>query len=440
MEKKFEISPLQLALLGVFTPTDKPSSLYYIWGNFKINEKVDFEKLNKSINYCIEKNESLRLKYCYEDGVLKQYFSEYEPVKIETVDLENESQIDELINKINSTPIDVIDNYLFNIKMYRLPNGNGGVIIKVDHTIADGWSLGLVGYEVVNHYLGKFVLPITGSYSEYLEKKNRYESSFRMEIDEKYWKNIFKDGIPNSVTYPYSKPVNNQCSLICDKIKFDIDENVINNIKEYCKKHKLTTSKFYISIYALLLSKINNNRKFVFNSISANRKNIKERFTTGFLVSFTYFLVECQKNVKFYEFVNAMNNSVNQGYKHRDYWDKHLAELVATLDPNMNTNLSPINFSYQNINMKTSKKDLDYEVTGDNSPTSGGLDMAIHVFDLESENKVQFIYDYLIDKYDESAMKTFNNQILDIIHQVLENDDIYIDDITVKDSTLVENK
>ena len=69
----------------------------------------------------------------------------------------------------------------------------------------------------------------------------------------------------------------------------------------------------------------------------------------------------------------------------------------------------------------------------DNSPTSGGLDIAIHVLDIESNNKINLIYDYLMQKYDEKYIQELNSKVLDIINQVVNNDDIYINDIKVKE-------
>ena len=434
MEKRYEVPFWQLLVIGLKSDTDK-SPLHggsHIWGNFKINEKVDYNKLSQSINYFIEKNDSIRTKFCYENGVIKQYFATYEPLEFPIIDVTDDAQVEKIQKEMNKEWFDMLESYMFDIKMYRFPDGHGGALLKVHHTIADGWSIGLAAYEVVNHYIGKFVFPITGSFGEYLEQRNKYESSSRLLKDKKYWEELFKDGIPEAITIPPSKKFNENFSWEADKYTYELDENLIIKIRKYCEKNKTSMSKFFTSCYSVLLNKTSGSRKFIMNSMSANRKNIKERFTTGMFTAMSYFLVECP-NMKFKDFIKNVEKSMKEGYRHRDYLDRHMFELIDKFAPNRKSLFTKLTFSYQNLNLKTDKKDLNYEITGDNNPSTAGLDMTFHVFDLESSNKVNLIYDYLIEKYDLEDVKNVNNQVLEVINQVLENEDICIDDIIVKD-------
>ena len=441
MEKRYEVPFWQLLVIGLQSDLDittKPHGGSYIWGNFKINEPVDFDKLKKSINYFIERNDSIRTKFCYEDGKIRQYFSKYEPVDFEIIDVENDEQVEKIKTEMNEKFFDMIEKHMYSIKLYRYPNGHGGVLVKVHHTIADGWSLGLAGYEVINNYIGKFVFPITGSFGDYLDNRNKYETSARLITDKKYWDELLKDGIPEAVSIPQSKPEKETYSWAAEKYKYELDEELINKIRTYCKDHKTSMSKFFMSAYAVLQNKISNSRKFMMNSMSANRRNIKERFTTGMFTAMTYFMVECP-NMKFTDFIKKIDSSLTAGYRHRDYLDRHMFELIGKYNPNNQKMFTKLTFSYQCLNMKTDNKSLKYEVSGDNNPSTGGLDMAVHVFDLESSNKLDLIYDYLSDKFDRADAEKFNSQVLDIINQVLTNEDIYIDDISIKDNTLIEN-
>lgn len=433
MEKRYDVPFWQLLVIGLKSNTDT-SKLHggsHIWGNFKINEKVDFEKLNNSINHFIEKNDSIRTKFCYENGVIKQYFAKYEYTEFPIVDVNSDDEVSKIQKEMNEKFFEMVESYMFDIKMYRFPDGHGGVLLKVHHTIADGWSIGLAAYEVVNQYAGKFVYPITGSFGDYLNHRNTYEKSFRLSLDKKYWEDLFSLGIPKAVTIPPSKQFNEKFSWNAKKFNYDLDEELINSIRKYCKENKITATNFFITCYTILISKVSNSRKFLMNSMCSNRKNFRERFTTGMFTAMTYFMVECP-NMKFKELVKIVGNSMSAGYKHRDYIDRYMFDLIKKFDPNRKDLFTNVTFSYQNLNIKIDKKDLDFEITGDNNPSTGGLDVAIHVFDLESSNKIQLIYDYLTEKYDEEDLMKVNRQVLEIITQVITNDEIYIDDINVE--------
>lgn len=433
MEKRYDVPFWQLLVIGLKSGDDT-SPLYggnYIWGNFKINEPVDFDKLNKSINYFIERNDSIRTKFCYENGVIKQYFATYKPLEFPIIDVIDDGQVEEIQKEMNDKWFVMIESYMFDIRMYRFPDGHGGALLKVHHTIADGWSIGLAAYEVVNHYIGKFVFPVTGSFGDYLEQRDKYESSPRLLKDKEYWEELLSDGIPEAVTVPARKEFNENFSWDAAKYTYELDEELINRIRNYCEIYKTSLSKFFMSCYAVLLNKFSGSRKFIMNSMSANRKNIKERFTTGMFTAMSYFLVECP-NMQFTDLLKKIESSIKAGYRHRDYLDRHMFELINKFEPNRKDLFTKLTFSYQNLNMKTDKNDLEYEIIGDNNPSTAGLDMAFHVFDLESSNKVNLIYDYLIEKYDVEDVKELNEQVLDVINQVLTNEGIYIDDICVK--------
>ena len=434
MEKRYDVPFWQLLVIGLNSSTDT-SPLHggsHIWGNFKINEKVDFEKFKKAINHFIEKNDSIRTKFCYENGTIKQYFAKYEPFDFTIIDVKDDEEVDKILKEMNSKFFEMVESYMFDIKLYRYPNGNGGVLLKVHHVIADGWSIGLAAYEVINEYIGKFVVPITGSFGDYLESRDNYEKSFRKPIDKKYWEELLKDGVPAAVTFPASKKYDK--SMVywdADKYSYSIDLKTIKKIEKYCEKNKISKSSFYSAVLAILLRKVSGSRKFMMNTMCSNRKNIKERFTTGMFTSMTYYLAEVP-NIEFKQLVKNVGNSISAGFKHREYFDRYMSDVIKKVDPNRIGPLTSVIFSYQNLNLKTDKKDLDYEIKGDNNPSTASLDIAIHVLELESSNQVNLIYDYLTDKYDENDMKKINSQMLEIINQVVTKDEIFVDDINIE--------
>ena len=435
MKKTYYLQGYQLGTCGLKSPTDKtkPMDLSYIWGNFKINEKVDFDKLKEAINYCIEKNDGLRVKYCYEKGVLKQYFADYKPIDIEIIDLKDEAQIQDLQENFLNIPIDMIENYLYNIKMYRLPNGHGGVILKINHSAIDGWSIGLVAYEIINRYIGKFVFPITGAYEDYFEKKLKYESDYkRMKMDTDYYENLFKDGIPDLAVFPQSKPIKDTYSFESAEEKYIIDNAIIKKIKEYCKEKNTSINRFLNAAFCILLSKLSGSKKFCMCGMVSNRKSFIEKFTVGMFTQLYCYVVECP-NITFTEFIKNVDKSISESFKHRGFFSipGNDLKIINRYYPDRKVGFTTNSFIYQNINLKTDKKDLNYEITGDSSPTTMGSDIVVHAFDYESENKFEITYDYSVEKYDKEDIDTYNAELLDIINQILKNKDIYIDDINI---------
>ena len=435
MKKTYDLEIYQLGICGLQSPTDnvKPMDLSYIWGNFKINEKVNFKRLKEAINYCIEKNDGLRVKYCYKNGVLKQYFADYEPLELDIIDLQDELQIQELQEKILNTPLDMVENYLYKIQIYRLPNKHGGVIIKLNHSILDGWSIGLIAYEIVNKYIGKFIFPITGSYESYFGKKDKYEKDKkRVKIDRDFYENLFKDGIPDLAVFPQSKPVKESYSFESAEEKYLIDNAIVKSIKEYCKEHRISINRFLSASFCLLLSKISNSKKFCMAGMLSNRKSFIEKFTVGMFTQVYCYVVDCT-NKPFIDFVKDVDRSISDAFKHRGFFSisGNDLKIINRFDPDRKVGFSTNSFIYQNVNLQTNKKDLKYEVTGDSSPTTMGSDIVVHVLDMESEDKFLITYDYPVEKYSKEDIDTYHAELINIINQVLKDDNIYLDDINI---------
>ncbi|MEN6315364.1 MAG: condensation domain-containing protein, partial [Clostridiaceae bacterium] len=91
------------------------TSISNIAATLKINSSVDFMLLEKAINIIIEKNDALRLRFVEQDGVPKQYISEYTYKKIYFFDFSDkgiESLYEWDFQKTN-IPFQLIDSDLY---------------------------------------------------------------------------------------------------------------------------------------------------------------------------------------------------------------------------------------------------------------------------------------------------------------------------------------
>ena len=214
-----------------------------------------------------------------------------------------------------------------------------------------------------------------------------------------------------------------------NKISFDIDNDIINMIKKFCKIHNISNNTFYMCIYAIYIYKKTNLTNFFLSSANKNRKSIKEMLMAGMTTKSAYFVVRIQ-NEKFIDFAKKMRLSLKSCYKHMNYIYNYRSELFKSYNDNR---ILPSNvfLSYQNLQVDTDKMNINFEIDGDNNVGTYGVDVvSIHIF--EYKNNVKIIYDYLEEKYSIEDITNINNQIINIIKQVVNNDSICIHDIIVK--------
>lgn len=428
MKKKYNLTRAQMGVLFSFDENGNVvfTNKNYIWGHLKINQKVDFSRLKEAINYCFKKNDSIRIKLCTEDDKLLQYFEDYEEQNLEIVDVNTENDVKNLEDEIINRPFEMFDSFLFQIAIYRDKNGFGGVILKLNHVIADGYTMGLLLYEVLGYYSKTLNKIISFSYLDYIDSEENYPASKRYEQDKEYWNKMFEEGVPDSAYIPSNKE--NYSLSKANKLVFDIDNGIMEIAKEFCKINKISICTFFMSLYAIYIYKKTKLANFFLSTASKNRRNFKEKLTAGMLSNTAYFNVKIQ-NESFIDFTKEISISLNYGYKHMNYINNYTRELFDKYNDNR---ILPTNIvlSYQDLQLDTDKMNINYEITGDNNVGTYGSDIVIiHVF--EHNNNTKITYDYLSEKYSIEEITDINNQIVDIIKQVCNDNSICIKDIEI---------
>ena len=90
----------------------------FIWGHLKINQVVDFDRLKAAINYCLRKNDNMRIKMLSENNQLFQYFEDYQEQDFKIVDVHTEKDVEDLKDEIINQPFEMFHSYLFVVTIY----------------------------------------------------------------------------------------------------------------------------------------------------------------------------------------------------------------------------------------------------------------------------------------------------------------------------------
>lgn len=429
MNNKYNLTLAQKSVLFEFDANGNTtcSDKNFIWGHVKINQEIDFKRLNKAINYFVKKNDSMRIKLCCENNQFFQYFEKYKKFDIEIRDVNSQEDVKNLQNEIISKPLDMIGSFLFYVVAYRYKNGFGGIIIKLHHIISDGYSLGLLLYKVLGYYNKSLARYPSFSYIEHIESDENYPASNRYEQDKEYWNDLFSKRIPD-IAYIPSKKENYSLNL-SDKAEFELDVNLVESINNYCKETKTSLYTFYTSVYAMYINKVSNLTNFFLSSVSQNRRNIKEKLTSGMYTATAYFNIKIH-NESFKEFTKETNSAIFNAYKHMNFTEYYLRELF---DKNNDKRIIPSNIimSYQDISEIKNKININCELMGNSSVGTYGLDIfLIHILEQEN-NKVTISYDYLAEKFSKEDILNLNQGIISIIKQVINNENISIQDIEI---------
>lgn len=236
-----------------------------ICGTAIINEKLDFNLLEKALNNLIKENDSFLLKISKINDEFVQYIKQYEFIPIELISLNSKEEISNLENSMLKKIFNIEDK-LFEIKMFKLPDGSGGFTINVHHIIADGWTLGLISRKAIINYSilngNTSEESLSYSYIDYLKSEKEYIKSEKFLKDKEYWQNIFKT-IPNLIEIPGSLTNKDEFSCTANRENFIINKELVTNIQNYCKENKISVFNFFMAIISIYMYKISNINDFV---------------------------------------------------------------------------------------------------------------------------------------------------------------------------------
>ena len=408
------------------------SSVNTICGSAIIDEKIDFENLEKSIQIVCKKHDNFKLRLKIKDGEVYQDIVE-ENTYVETIKVTDEKEFENFRKRTIQVPID-LNSQLFKFYIFKFENGKGAFMLNIHHLISDGWTLALICNDIIKTYSAlinnqEIETKAIYSYIDYINSEKEYLNSEKYEKDKKYWKEKYKT-IPEVATIPGSKKEENKLnSVIGERKQFEINKEQVDKLKKYCKENGISLYNFFMAVYAIYLSEISNLDDFVIGTPILNRTNFKEKNAAGMFINMAPLRINLSGVKTFKEFVQNIAIESLGMLKHQKYSYQSLLEELRKDNKNM-PSLYNILISYQITNAQTQEGNIKYKTEW----TFNGCcaeNMDIQIYDLNDTGNLNIAYDYKVSIYEGSDIEKLHKRIVNIITQVIQHDDIEIKNIEI---------
>ena len=414
-----------------------------VCGSATIENKLNFDILNKAINLVIKNNDSFRLKFIKQNNVYKQFIYEYSFADIDIIDLKSKDEIPSLEKSLAKRMFNLEDK-IYEFKIFKLPNNHGGFILTIHHIAADGWSLGLICRKIMETYealMTNTEVPFNENYSytKYIESEKEYLNSKKFLQDKEYWIEKFSD-IPTPISLPNTTKSSDEFSCIANRELFSISKNLLSKISVLCKENRISLFNFFMAVISIYLHKINNINDFCLGTPILNRSNFNEKNMVGMFISVVPLRITINEDTKFIDFVKEISSNTLNILRHQRYPYEYLLENIRETDPNI-PNLYNISVSYQ-ITKANNTSNYKYTTNWQFNGTSAD-DLSIQFYDLDESKELNVAYDYKKLKYSSDFIRDMHYRILEIIKQIISNSDILLKDvnaITEKETNKIINK
>lgn len=422
------------------------TSINTITAKISMHSEINHKLLEKAINILVEKSSGVRLQLNIKNEVVTQYEKEYEPFKIECVNLTPENE-EEFSNSIARTTFSLFNSPLYHFTIFKRDNKTGGFFMCVHHIIADAWALSVFISTIISVYselLRNEDIDLNSipayDYADFVEQENKYISSPRYTKDKQFWNDLFSEDIFNSSISETSSLVANLTGE-ATRAEFKLSKTTTHKINEFCKEINVSPFTFILFVMGIYKSKISQNENIVLSSPILNRGTMKEKNTFGLFVNNMLYKLDIKGNTSFLDAITGVAKNQFSYLKHQKY---PAQSLIADIKNKFNfkENIFNTAVSYQNARRRCNEGDVIYDSEWLFCGYSS-IPLLLHIYDMDDTDSYTLIYDYQNIFYDYSQIKDINNRLLYIIKQVVENKDILIKDITLtteEEKNLILNK
>ncbi|MEL6969054.1 MAG: amino acid adenylation domain-containing protein [Bacteroidota bacterium] len=317
---------------------------YSIPGVFKLRGQLDKEQLSAAFKVVIQRHESLRTGFVQDDsGEVSQFIIPAEQVRfrveeagyIAAEDLDYQAFLAELSFSLDEAP-------LLRAKLIEVGEQSYVLVIVVHHLIADGWSIEILGRDLMMSYNSLVagqtrVLPeLTIQYKDFVFWQTGREQ--QLKTQQAYWLTQLGGELPvlDFPTYA-SRPAFK--TYRGASITHAFSGTLTEELEQMATEQNATLFMVLLAAINGLLFRYTGNRDIILGTPVAGRQHPDLEHQIGLYLNTIAVRTPIEPAASFRSLVEVQKSVLLAGYDHQDY---PFDQLVNELNPPRDTSRSPL--------------------------------------------------------------------------------------------------
>lgn len=401
-----------------------PSSLAYnISIALSISGELDKEKVENTLKTIIQRHPSLRTIFVENNGIPTQKI-------LETISFSifyKEIQEKDIAKNITAfvQPFDLQTPPLIRSGLFKHKAKEHTWIVDIPHMISDGLSMSILYREFVQLYNNGTVSNIDFSIQEYIAKENEFRNTETYKTQALYWKEKFNDSIPVlDLPLDNNRPI--EKSERGDKIPFELDATLTQQIRNVAKEHNVTVHTLILSVYYILLSKYSQQEDIVVGVPVSIRNTQSTLHGFGMMINILALRAKPTSTKKFTNFLNEVSEQVANAYKNKEYLFEDLVDSVVKQRTLNRQPIFDVVFTFQDMKLPNfdllnwdvslqplhtgfSKFDLWLEIVDLQETLQGSFEYATDLFSREKITQYIKHFNTLLESIGQQSAQTLSN-------------------------------
>lgn len=424
---KYVLSTAQKRIYYASSISEKQDTLYNITGGLILNNKIDANKLEKSINRLINNHATLRTKFELDNGEIVQKIGPKEEYKLPVEKAESDN-----LDKIFSdfvTPFELLNKTLYKFKLVELSNGRMFFLADFQHIISDGASLDILLRELCQIYNGEEVESEKIEYIDFSEweYKKIQENGFKQA--EEYWKKQFQDEIP-TLHLPTTHKRKGEESFKGNSETKKINVKLNKSINEIANKYNCTPYMIYLAAYYILLYRYTEQKDIVVGTPISGRYLPELENVIGMFVNTLPLRSKINVEKSFRQYISETKEMCLNAFENQEYPLELINDKIEAQREDGKRRLFDTMFIFQNNGYpKFNLEGTDAKYYIPKTKVSK-FDISLELMP-NSEDSLDMRIEYCTDLFDKEYVENFGAHYLKILEEICQNTDIKIKDINI---------
>jgi len=305
----------------------------------KINGLLDYKKVNRVFNELINRHEALRTSFnMIDDQIVQKIHDKVDfNLQFEEIEKEDNDVINARIKKFIKV-FDLNNAPLFRAGIIKCSATYSILLFDIHHIISDGMSINILINNFFELYNDVKLPELKIQYKDFSEWQNKLLANNGFKNEEEYWKNLLAEEIPAlQLPTDYPRPVVQ--NFEGNRINFELEEEIAENIMQLSKKTGLTLFMILLGAYNILLSKYTGQEDIVVGSPIAGRPYPDLENVIGMFVNTLVIRNKPEGDKIVRQFLDEVKHNSLNAFENQNYpFDK----LVEKLNLNRDMSRNPV--------------------------------------------------------------------------------------------------
>ncbi len=415
-------------ILNHFQPNQ---TAYCIQGAYLLSGPLEVEAFGWAIEELLNRHESLRTSFVTINDEPRQLIDNNPSAARVFTYLYRPQltgvQLSELITR-NTRPFDLMHGPLIRLTLVRQSDTEHVLLLAMHHSIADGWSLGVIFHDLMNRYracLGEAVPPLADlpiQYRDFSVWQRDYLGTDRAQPARQFWHAQLQQPLP-VIDLPFSRPRPELKTHNGHTIRGEISPELTNGLKRLQQQTGTTLFMVLVAGLKALLYRYTGQPDLIVGVPVAGRNQPELESQVGLFVNTLALRTQVADNDTFETLLEQVKTNWLHAFQYQDYpFDQLVEELGIVKDPARSPVFDVMVALHNHTGLQVADTEAPFTISElPVAPGGSKFDLTLNLS--ETDDRLQIFLEYNTDLLTEASARRIMEQFERLLTNALAHTD-----------------